>query len=91
MGALIWLIAGIALIGLELAVGELTFLMLGLAALATAGVAMFHVSLSIELIIFALMSLGLLLFLNHCYAATSPTLRRSIPARPPSPGPPRKF
>ena len=71
MGALIWLIAGIALIGLELAVGELTFLMLGLAALATAGVAMFHVSLSIELIIFALMSLGLLLFLK-------PLLRRHL-------------
>ena len=75
MGALIWLIAGIALIGLELAVGELTFLMLGLAALATAGVAMFHVSLSIELIIFALMSLGLLLFLK-------PLLRRHLTRAP---------
>ena len=68
VGALIWLIAGIALIGLELAVGELTFLMLGLAALATAGVAMFHVPLSIELIIFAL-------FLN-------PLLRRHLTHAP---------
>lgn len=75
MGALIWLIAGVVCIGLELAVGELTLLMLGLGALATAGVAVFHVSLVVELAVFVITSVALLFFLK-------PILRKQMTVQP---------
>ncbi|WJY95042.1 hypothetical protein CFELI_07135 [Corynebacterium felinum] len=52
--------------GLELVLtaGELTLLMLGLAALGTAGVAAFGVPLGVEVVAFALISVLMLLFLK---------------------------
>lgn len=64
MAALIWLIAGISLIGLELLAGELTFLMLGLGALAAAGVSLADVPLWIEAITFAVTSIAFLFILK---------------------------
>lgn len=57
MGAFIWFIASIVLACLELAAGELTFLMLALGALATAGVALADVPLWLEVTVFAVASL----------------------------------
>lgn len=64
MGALIWFIGALILAGLELMAGEFTLLMLGTAALATAGVALFDVPLWIELATFAGSSALLLIFLR---------------------------
>lgn len=71
MGVLIWLIAGIILVSLELAVGELTLLMLGIAALGTAGIALFDVPLWAEIISFAVLSFTSLFFLK-------PVIRRRL-------------
>jgi len=64
VGAIIWFIGALVLAGLELAVGEFTLLMLGGAALFTAGVSLIGVPLWAELLSFALASLALLLFLR---------------------------
>ncbi|ANE04058.1 NfeD family protein [Corynebacterium crudilactis] len=64
MGAIIWFIGALVLAGLELAVGEFTLLMLGGAALATAGVALIGVPLWAEFITFAVASAALLLFIR---------------------------
>ncbi|WP_053546150.1 NfeD family protein [Corynebacterium deserti] len=71
MGAIIWFIGALVLAGLELAVGEFTLLMLGGAALATAGVALFGVPAWVEFVTFALSSIALLLFLR-------PAIRRRL-------------
>ena len=75
MGALIWLITGIVLVSLELAVGELTLLMLGIAALGTAGVSLFDVPIWAEVITFAVLSFASLFFLK-------PLLRRRLHKAP---------
>ncbi|AKK05974.1 membrane protein implicated in regulation of membrane protease activity [Corynebacterium mustelae] len=75
MGVLIWLIAGLLLIGTELLVGELTLLMLGLAAVGTAGVAAFGIPLGAEVAVFAVLSLSFLFFLK-------PMLKRHMVKEP---------
>ncbi|MEZ2121297.1 MULTISPECIES: NfeD family protein [unclassified Corynebacterium] len=69
MGALVWLIAAILLAALELLAGDFTLLLLGGAALATAGIGVFDVPLWMEIVTFALSSFGLLVFVR-------PILRR---------------
>ncbi|AKE41243.1 membrane protein [Corynebacterium kutscheri] len=64
MGALIWFITAIALASAELFVGELTLLMLGSGALAAAGIALFNVPLWVEILIFSLVSIGMLFFIK---------------------------
>lgn len=64
VAALIWLIAGISLIGLELLAGELTFLMLGLGALAAAGISLADVPLWVEATTFAATSIAFLFVLK---------------------------
>lgn len=71
VGAIIWFIGALVLAGLELAVGEFTLLMLGGAALATAGVALFGVPAWVEFVTFAVSSIALLLFLR-------PAIRRRL-------------
>lgn len=64
VGALIWFIGAIALAAIELMVGEMTFLMLAGGALATAGVALFSVPLWAEILVFSLVSIGLLVLVK---------------------------
>ena len=64
MGAIIWFIGALVLAGLELAVGEFTLLMLGGAALATAGVALIGVPVWAEFVTFAVASAALLMFIR---------------------------
>lgn len=71
MGAIIWFIGALVLAGLELAVGEFTLLMLGGAALATAGVALIGVPVWAEFVTFAVAALGLILFIR-------PAIRRRL-------------
>ncbi|MBV7280901.1 MULTISPECIES: NfeD family protein [Corynebacterium] len=71
MSALIWFIAGIALVGAEMFVGELTFLMLGTGALAGAGSALLSDSLWVQLIVFAVVSVSMIFFVK-------PVLRKKM-------------
>lgn len=64
MGAIIWFIAALALAGLELMVGEFTLLMLGGGALAAAGVSLAGAPLWGSVLAFALVSIGLMVFLR---------------------------
>lgn len=64
MGAVIWLIGALVLAGLELAVGEFTFLMLAGGALATAGASLFGLPIWAEILVFGLSSAALILFLR---------------------------
>ncbi|MBP3087633.1 NfeD family protein [Corynebacterium sp. sy017] len=65
MGAIIWLVIAAVLVIAELAIaGELTALMLGAGALATAGIALLPVPLWAELVCFSGVSFGLLFFLK---------------------------
>lgn len=61
---MIWFIGALILAGLELLAGEFTLLMLGTAALATAGVALFDVPLWVELAAFGGSSALLMIFLR---------------------------
>ncbi|WP_067520140.1 NfeD family protein [Nocardia uniformis] len=62
MAAIIWLIAGIVLAAAEMLIGDFTLLMLGSAALATAGVSAFTgSSLIIDAVVFAISSIALML------------------------------
>lgn len=69
MGAIVWFIAALVLAGLELMVGEFTLLMLGGGALAAAGVSLIGAPLWGAVLAFALVSIGLMVFLR-------PTLKR---------------
>ncbi|MEV0702779.1 NfeD family protein [Saccharopolyspora sp. NPDC050389] len=60
MVALLWLIAGVVLIGAEVISGELVLLMLGLAAIGAAGAAALGVPLGVDAAVFALLGLGLI-------------------------------
>lgn len=73
MGAIIWFIAALVLAGLELAVGEMTLLMLAGGALAAAGVSLAGAPLWASVVAFAVASFGLLVFLR-------PFLRRRLQA-----------
>ncbi|MCS4489317.1 NfeD family protein [Corynebacterium sp. ES2794-CONJ1] len=64
MGSLIWVIAGLVLLVAELAVGELTLMMLGSAALLTGVVALLGIPVGVEIISFGVFSLMLLIFLK---------------------------
>ena len=57
--ALIWLVIGIALIAAEVLSGDLMLLMLGIGALAGAGASVFTDSVIIDVIVFAGVSIGL--------------------------------
>lgn len=60
MVALIWLIAGAVLIGAEVLSGDFVLLMLGLGALGAAGAAQLGAHPLIGLLVFALVSIGLI-------------------------------
>ncbi|MHA6799743.1 NfeD family protein [Bounagaea algeriensis] len=67
--ALLWLIAGVLLIGAEVLSGEFVLVMLGVAALGAAGSAALGAPLIVDAVIFAGLSVGLLL-------AARPALKR---------------
>ena len=71
MGPLVWFAAAAVLALLELAVGEMTMLMIAAGALTTAGVALFGVPLGAEVAVFAGSGLAFWLFLR-------PYLRRRL-------------
>lgn len=64
MGALVWFIAAAVLAAAELAVGEMTLLMLAAGALTTAGVAVVGIPLWTEVAVFALSSAAFWFFLR---------------------------
>ncbi|SFT94314.1 Membrane protein implicated in regulation of membrane protease activity [Actinopolyspora lacussalsi subsp. righensis] len=59
MAALVWLIAGVLLVAAEATSGEFVLLMLGLAAMGTAGAAALGAPLWLDAVIFAALSGGL--------------------------------
>ncbi|WP_017974892.1 NfeD family protein [Actinopolyspora halophila] len=59
MAALVWLVAGVLLVAAEVTSGELVLLMLGLAAMGTAGVAALGAPLWLDAVVFAALSGGL--------------------------------
>lgn len=61
MAALLWLIAGVVLVAAEVISGELVLLMLGAAAVGTAGVAALGAPLWLDAVVFAALSGGLVL------------------------------
>lgn len=61
MGAVVWLVVGLALVGAELLTLDLVLVMLGVAALAAAGVAVAGGDLWLQLVTVAAASAGLLL------------------------------
>lgn len=75
MGALVWFAAAALLAALELAVGELTLLMLAAGALTTAVAALAGISLTAEVVVFAVASAGFWFFLR-------PYLRRRLDSPP---------
>ncbi|MFD6160739.1 NfeD family protein [Nocardia sp. NPDC060256] len=79
MAAIVWLVAGILLAAAEMLTGDLTLLMLGVAALGTAGVsAVADTTLVGDAIVFGVLTL--LLFLG-----VRPLLRRRFGTPPPTP------
>lgn len=79
MGAWIWLVAGILLVAAEALTGDLVLLMLGGAALATAGVAaVTDFPIVLDAVVFGVMALLLLL-------GVRPPLQRRFGAPPPTP------
>lgn len=69
--ALLWLIAGVALVTAEVLSGEFVLAMLGLAALGAAGSAALGAPLIVDALVFAGLSLGLLV-------AARPALKRRL-------------
>lgn len=79
VAAIIWLIAGIVLAAAEMLTGDLTLLMLGSAALATAGVSgLTGSSLIVDAVVFAVSSIALMLLVR-------PMLLRRYAIPPPTP------
>lgn len=77
MAAIVWLVAGILLAAAEMLTGDLVLLMLGAAALGTAGVsAAFDTSVVVDAVVFAVITLVLML-------GVRPMLRRRFGAPPP--------
>lgn len=60
MVALIWLIAGVVLVGAEVLSGDFVLVMLGAAALGAAGVSALGAPLGVDAAVFAALSLGLI-------------------------------
>ncbi|MCP2167562.1 NfeD family protein [Goodfellowiella coeruleoviolacea] len=60
MAALLWLIAGVLLIAVEVLSGDFVLLMLGVGALAAAGITTLGADIVGSLVVFALASLGLI-------------------------------
>ncbi|MDV6014029.1 NfeD family protein [Haloechinothrix sp. LS1_15] len=60
MGALVWLIAGIALLAAEALSGDLVLIMLGVGALAAAGSMLLVDSVIVSVVVFGVASIGLL-------------------------------
>ncbi|MCM6772298.1 NfeD family protein [Nocardia sp. CDC159] len=79
MAAIVWLVAGILLAAAEMLTGDFTLLMLGGAALLTAGVSgAAGTSLIVDAIVFGVTSVGLLLLVR-------PMLLRRFASPPPTP------
>ncbi|WP_433655716.1 NfeD family protein [Nocardia sp. CA-128927] len=79
MAAIVWLVAGILLAAAEMLTGDLTLLMLGVAALGTAGVsAVADTTLVVDAIVFGVLTLVLFL-------GVRPLLRRRFGTPPPTP------
>ncbi|TQM32136.1 NfeD family protein [Nocardia bhagyanarayanae] len=79
MAAIAWLVAGILLAAAEMLTGDLTLLMIGIAALGTAGVsAAADTSLVIDAVVFAVITAVLML-------GVRPMLRRKFGTPPPIP------
>ncbi|WP_194837993.1 NfeD family protein [Nocardia sp. XZ_19_369] len=79
MAAIIWLVAGILLAAAEMLTGDLTLIMLGTAALGTAGVsAIAGTSLVVDAVVFGVLTLVLFL-------GVRPILRRRFGTPPPTP------
>ncbi|PFX03696.1 hypothetical protein CJ469_01570 [Nocardia farcinica] len=79
MAAIAWLVAGILLAAAEMLVGDLTLLMIGVAALGTAGVsAAADTSVIVDAVVFGVITLVLLL-------GVRPVLRRQFGTPPPVP------
>lgn len=71
MAAVVWLVAGLVLVAAEMLVGELTFALLGVSALLTAGVSFLTgMSVLVDAVIFAVVAVGLLVLVRP------PLLRR---------------
>ncbi|WP_334024962.1 NfeD family protein [Nocardia terpenica] len=78
MAAILWLVAGVLLAAAEMLTGDFTLLMLGGAALVTAGVAgVAHTSLVVDAIIFGISALALLFLIR-------PMLLRRFAIPPPT-------
>ncbi|WP_067846987.1 NfeD family protein [Nocardia lijiangensis] len=79
MAAIAWLVAGILLAAAEMLTGDLTLLMIGVAALGTAGVsAAADTSLVVDAVVFAVITAVLML-------GVRPVLRRRFGTPPPIP------
>ncbi|MFI6865939.1 NfeD family protein [Nocardia sp. NPDC050406] len=79
MAAIIWLIAGILLAAAEMLTGDLTLLMLGSAALVTAGVSgLTGAGLIVDAVVFGVTSIALMLLVR-------PMLLRRYAIPPPTP------
>lgn len=79
VAAIVWLVAGLLLAAAEMLTGDLTLLMLGVAALGTAGVsAVAGTGLVVDAVMFAVLALVLLL-------GVRPVLRRRFGTPPPIP------
>ncbi|MFF0497468.1 NfeD family protein [Nocardia aobensis] len=79
MAAIVWLVAGILLAAAEMLTGDFTLLMLGGAALITAGVAgIAQTSVVIDAVVFAISAIGLLFVVR-------PMLLRRFATPPPTP------
>ncbi|MFI5776333.1 NfeD family protein [Nocardia sp. NPDC051570] len=88
MAAIVWLVAGILLAAAEMLTGDFTLLMLGGAALVTAGVAgVADTSVLIDAIVFAVSVLGLLflvrpmLLRRFAVGPTTPTNVHALPGK----------
>lgn len=83
MEALIWFIAALIFAALELIGGEFSLLLLGGAALATAGVSLTGIPLWAQVLTFAVMSVALLVFVRpilHRHLHKDPVLDTSTKA-----------
>ncbi|PXX59121.1 membrane protein implicated in regulation of membrane protease activity [Nocardia tenerifensis] len=79
MAAIVWLVAGLLLAAAEMLTGDLTLLMLGVAALGTAGVsAVADTTLVVDAVVFGVLTLVLFL-------GVRPLLRRRFGTPPPIP------
>ncbi|MCP2277814.1 Membrane protein implicated in regulation of membrane protease activity [Nocardia amikacinitolerans] len=79
MAAIAWLVAGILLVAAEMLTGDLTLLMIGVAALGTAGVSVAaDTSLVVDAVVFAVITAVLML-------GVRPVLRRRFGTPPPIP------